>query len=248
MCIEVAPDWYRRAFGELYPVLYAHRTVETARPEAEFAAAQTGLRSTDTVLDLCCGNGRHMVHLAKCVSCMVGLDHSRELLQAARQTVGGAAHLVCADMRAIPFESVFDAIVNFFTSFGYFFAAEENVQAVKAVGRALKPHGRFFIDYVNRAHVERTLHPRSSRRSGEYALHERRWIDRRRNRINKATEVFRQDTKIGEVHESVCMYSPAEFQELLAAGGLQVLRFFGDYSGGPLDDAHPRMIAVGRKA
>ena len=36
------------------------------------------------VVDLCCGAGRHMVHLAGCAGFMAGLDYSRELLRLAR--------------------------------------------------------------------------------------------------------------------------------------------------------------------
>ena len=61
----VEKDWFAHAFDALYPVVYAHRTVESATAESAFAIEQLRLCNSCSVLDLCCGNGRHMVHLLK---------------------------------------------------------------------------------------------------------------------------------------------------------------------------------------
>ena len=113
---NIAEDWHQRSFGALYPVLYAHRNVEAAAPEAAFAAQRLGLRPDDRVLDLCCGNGRHMVHLLRHTPRVVGLDYSPDLLALASEQLGNSAGLVRGDMRAVPFGAVFDAVTNFFTS------------------------------------------------------------------------------------------------------------------------------------
>ncbi len=266
---QVPADWYTKTFDALYPVVYAHRSVEAAEPEARFAAEQVRPRPEDSVLDLCCGNGRHMVHLRKRAGRLVGLDYSADLLQIAAQNLdveGGESdpsdsadregsrqrptplRLVRADMRFIPFENAFDVVVNFFTSFGYFLSPEENRQVVEGVSAALKPGGRFFIDYVNRAHVERTLVPESTRNQGPYEIRERRWIDAATCRVNKKTHVTREGALVAETGESVRLYTQDEFRGLLAEGGLCMERVFGDYSGALFDETHPRMIVVGRKA
>lgn len=244
---EVAHDWYRRSFDALYPVIYAHRTVESAAPEAAFAARQLELNEGKSVLDLACGNGRHLAHLLQRTRRAVGLDYSAALLARARETVGRRAGLVRADMRAVPFAGAFDAVTNFFTSFGYFFEDAENLRTVRSVAQALKPGGRFFIDYMNRAHVEATLVPRSRRRIGEYEVAEERWIDARRRRINKTMAVYKGDVRLENLEESVRLYESDELQQLLAAGGLTVDRFFGDFTGEPYGRNSPRMILVGRK-
>jgi SAM-dependent methyltransferase len=278
---QVATDWYTRTFDALYPLVYAHRSVEAARPEAQFAVEQVGMKADDSVLDLCCGNGRHMLHLLSKTPRLVGLDYSADLLRIAARNVGAAGvsedksgrqapadlsdapgrseegpspesprtpRLVRADMRRIPFENAFDVVVNFFTSFGYFPCAEENLQVVRGVSAALKPGGRFFIDYVNRAYVEATLVPESVRSQGDYEIHERRWIDAKAGRVNKRTRVTKEAALVTETGESVRLYRLEEFRDLLAGGGLDVDGVFGDYSGAPFDEMHPRMIVVGHKA
>lgn len=243
----VAPDWFARAFNKLYTVIYAHRTVGAAAPEAEFAARVLSLASYDRVLDLACGNGRHIVHLLRRASQVVGLDYSADMLTLARENVGTQAPLVRADMRALPFAQRFDVVVNFFTSFGYFQSRAENEAVVKQVAGVLADRGRFFIDYVNAEHVRATLVPHSNRSAGPYAIAERRWLDDR-ERVNKCVVVRQGTEHVAEQAESVQLYSPAEFAALLEIGGLHVEEFYGDYDGSPLDSSRPRMIATGRKA
>ena len=123
---RIDEDWYATAFSALYPILYSHRTIASARPEVDFAVEQVGLCSTDTVLDLCCGNGRHMVHLTSSSRHTIGLDYSRDLLRIASEAVGAKSELILGDMRALPFRDSLDVVFNFFTSFGYFQSCEEN--------------------------------------------------------------------------------------------------------------------------
>ncbi|MDP7640440.1 MAG: class I SAM-dependent methyltransferase, partial [Candidatus Hydrogenedentes bacterium] len=177
------------------------------------------------------------------------LDYSDDLLRVARQSLGHRGRLVRADMRSQPFESVFDVVVNFFTSFGYFQSERENLMVLHGVASALKPEGRFFIDYLNRAYMEENLDPSSVRFYGDYEIRENRWIDSEKHRINKRTSVFKEGLEISQSGESVRLYTETEFKELLAKGGLRIEKMFGDYTGAACCDAtQPRMIVIGRKA
>ncbi|MBI4558731.1 MAG: hypothetical protein HY706_14210, partial [Candidatus Hydrogenedentes bacterium] len=64
----------------------------------------------------------------------------------------------------------------------------------------------------------------------------------------KQATVIRDEVEIAVLHESVQLYDPDEFGDLLRAGGLEVERLFGDFSGVALGPAEPRMIAVGHRA
>ena len=244
----VPDDWFERSFDALYPVLYAHRTVEAAAHESHFAAEKLGLCQGARVLDLACGNGRHLVHLRACGAIGIGLDYSRFLLSEAARILGSTAGLVRADMRAVPFHGRFDAVVNFFTSFGYFNERDENVRAVKNVAEALKPSGHFFIDYINSAHAEQHLVPLALRTAGELAVEESRWIDHATRRVNKCIVVRHPEKPVRRFAESVQLYEHDEFVQLLHDGGLKVTDVFGDYAGAPWDKSQPRMIAIGTKA
>ena len=245
---SIADDWFHQSFDALYPILYEHRTVEAARPESLFSIEETGLAESDCVLDLACGGGRHIAHLLKACPNVVGLDYSPHLLSAAQETLGAGAKLVRADMRHQPFVNCFDVVMNYFTSFGYFQTPEENLNVVHGIAKALKPGGRFFIDYLNRTWAENNLQPETRREVQGFEISERRWIDSEAHRINKTTVVSKNGQQVSDSGESVQLYVREAFTELLAEGGLRAVRVFGNYDGAPMSDHQPRMIVVGHKA
>ncbi len=245
---SVEEDWFERAFEHLYPVLYANRSIEAAEPEVHFAVEALRLTEDDEVLDLCCGTGRHMFHLLKHVRRVTGLDYSDTLLRAAREALGGQARLVRADMRAVPMVEGFDAVCNFFTSFGYFAQEEENQQSINHFASALRHGGKFFIDFINSEYIVQHLVPHSERSAGEYDIQDARWIDVKGERLNKRTTVIREGHVLEVFTESVRLYSPRRFVEMLESAGLTPERIYGDYTGAPLDPDLPRMIFTGSKA
>ncbi len=244
---EVQADWYASAFDALYPVVYAHRTVEAAAPEAAFALKALEITSRDVVLDLCCGNGRHMVHLVPHARRVIGLDYSPHLLCLARRSLGGKGLLLRGDMRSLPFPETFDVVTNFFTSFGYFMDEAENRSVARGIGRVLRPSGRFLVDYLNADYVEANLVPESQRESAGYRIHERRWIDSALRRVNKVMEVSRGGRMVSRSSESVRLYTVREMTNLLGSAGLEVTALHGDYDGTPVANTRPRVILVGRK-
>jgi len=238
--------WHEHGFGTLYPIVYAHRDAASAAPEAAFAAKCLSLKPSDHLLDLGCGGGRHLAHIAPLVGVAVGLDFSEVLLALARNSEMGAAW-VRADMRTLPFGMTFDVAVSFFTSLGYFAREDENEHAIEELARVLNPGGRFFVDYLNAPHVERTLIPESYRERDGYGIYERRWLEPGVRRVNKAVRVTRGQETVSEWRESVRMYTESEFRAMLSRNGLAVEQAFGDFVGSPLADDRPRMILVGRK-
>ncbi len=50
-----------------------------------------------------------------------------------------ALETICRDMRTIPFERRFDAVVNLFSPFGYFNSREEDRKVLSQIAKALKP-------------------------------------------------------------------------------------------------------------
>jgi ubiquinone/menaquinone biosynthesis C-methylase UbiE len=245
---EIDTEWFATAFGGMYPRLYAHRSVEAALPEAEAACRMLGLGPGDALLDLCCGAGRHLVHLQDMTGRAVGLDYSANLLREARTRLRPETLLIRADMRAIPFTGGFDAVTNFFTSFGYFFTPGEHEAVVRGLARCLRPGGRFLLDFLNERHVRDTLEPESRRSDGSLDIVERRWIDENTRRVNKTVEVFENGRRVHEAQESVRLFTRDELTMLLAGAGLDVETVAGDHAGSPAGPDAPRLILAGRKA
>ncbi len=98
---ETDSPWYRQHFNEDYRTLYAARDDAEAEVQATFAEEQLKIRPHDTVLDLCCGHGRHLEALARRNIRAVGVDLSLPLLKEA--LARGSGPLLRADKRRLPF-------------------------------------------------------------------------------------------------------------------------------------------------
>lgn len=267
--IPATPEpWYHRAFGPAYLDHYAHRDDREAERVAEFLHARLGFSSDARLLDLCCGAGRHLAHLAPRAGAAFGLDLSPDLLRRAGQRriearvaepenaslpasrfARAPFELVEADMRRLPFaDRSFDVIVNLFTSFGYFEEEEENQRVLSEVARALTPGGSFAIDHINRPHLLRHLRGESERvwEDGARAL-ERREFDPHASRVVKRVRRFEPDGVETRWVESVRVYSREDLEGALEAAGLRPFDARGDYDGSPLRETSPRMILFARR-
>jgi 2-polyprenyl-3-methyl-5-hydroxy-6-metoxy-1,4-benzoquinol methylase len=133
--------WYVDFFRSDYLNVYGHMfTEERAEKESAFVARTLDLKPGASVLDLCCGQGRHSVQLAKRGFKVTGLDLNAEYLDLASKAAEAAnvkIETVAGDMREIPFENKFDAIVNMYSSFGYLESEAEDLKVLESAVKAL---------------------------------------------------------------------------------------------------------------
>lgn len=250
--VECGPDggaWYVAAFRHDYIQRYAHRDDGLGRREAAFALRALNLKAGSSVLDLCCGAGRHSRALARAGLSVTGVDLSKDLLHAARSDSKGLGiEYLRADMRAVPLrDGSMDGVVSLFTSFGYFAADSENERVLAEVARILKPRGRYLFDFFNRAATLRLLVRESRSFAGGVALRERRWYDARRGRLNKLMLRGPYDRK-GAILESVRAYAPSDLRTLLERAGLKIVAQHGDLNGADFDArTSPRCVLVAEK-
>jgi ubiquinone/menaquinone biosynthesis C-methylase UbiE len=250
--------WYEESFGTEYLELYSHRDAAEARSDVETIVRLLDPPRDEPLLDLCCGACRHILVLRGMgFSKIVGLDLSRELLDVgARQLadVEGASAAPCAgielvrsDMRQIPYEGYFATVLSLFTSYGYFETDEENQEVFYAVYRALRPGGRFLIDYMNRDYVIANLVERDQKTLPDrHILYLRSLTDGCR-RVEKTTTVTTASGRVREFHESVRMYSQAEMVDMLAAAGFADVQCYGSLDGQACALDSKRLILIAEK-
>lgn len=200
------------------------------------------------LLDLACGEGRHLRELRRAGIDAVGLDLSLALLRLARRSELPPFLLVRADMRGLPFgDRSFDAVTSFFTSFGYFAAGEEDLQVAREIRRVLEPGGRFLLDYLNASRVRAGLVPEETLELDGGSVHVTRSIedDAVVKRIRIASG---QDGRPRLHEERVRLYEPDELESLLASVGLVTTDRFGDYEGAPYAFHSSRLVLMGDAA
>lgn len=238
-------EWYRVAFGEVYPLVYAHR--DDAEAERVATAFAPRLGGTGPVLDVACGGGRHTAAFARAGVDTVGVDLSEFLLAEAVQRRGLAGRVVLGDMRSLPFrDGALGGAMNMFTSFGYFDDEADDARALAEVARVLRPDARFLMDFANAASIGEVDVETTRRVEGGVRIEERRECAGRV--LTKRVRVVRPDGSDARYEERVRMYTAAELEALLAGVGLQVRARFGDYQAGAFDPSgSSRVILLAEK-
>ena len=237
-------EWYQSWFGEAYLELYPHRDEAEARRAVALLVARGVVRDGSRVLDLACGAGRHAVELARHGARVTGLDLSLVLLRAARNRWSGP--LVRGDMRYLPLKSAaFDAVVNLFTSFGYFSSDEESEGVLRDVARVLAPGGWFALDFLNAPAVRARLVARDSKQvQGKRVVQERRLSNAGRTVV----KVIHLEHEGKSFEERVRLFERDELERMLSDAGLRIEAALGDYDGGPHTAESPRLLLLARRA
>jgi SAM-dependent methyltransferase len=236
-----------RLFGEDYlwfwgPLLGDEQSDE----EAELVWRLLELEPGSQVLDLACGHGRIANRLAAPGARVTGLDATPLFLERAREDAaarGVEVEYVEGDMRAIPWRDRFDAIVSWFTSFGYH-EDDELRGILRGVREALRPGGRFLLETVHLPVLMRQFRDAFvSERDGDLLIERRRFEPRESKMLTDYTAV-----RGGEVRHYgifVRMFTFTELRDWLLAAGFSGVAGYGR-DAEPLSEEHRRMVVVAR--
>jgi D-alanine-D-alanine ligase len=172
---HVSSDWWCRIFNSLYlktdaDVVDDQKITAT---EIDIIADILDLQPKDRILDLCCGQGRHSLELARRnLRNVEGLDRSHFLISKARERAkseGLAVKFREGDARKLPYPAdSFDVVCILGNSFGYFETLQDDFKVLKEVIRILKPWGRLLIDIADGSFLKNNFQKRSWE-----------WIDRK---------------------------------------------------------------------
>jgi SAM-dependent methyltransferase len=232
-------------FGEDY--LYFYETWlddDLSDAQAELVWRTLQLAEGDEVLDVPCGHGRLANRLAARGARVTGLDADAFFLERARADAaarGVEVEYVEGDMRELPWEERFDAVVNWFTSFGYFDDAG-NAAWLAAARRTLKPGGRLAIDVHSRDVFLRNFVPADVvERDGDLLVDRHRFAVES-GRVESERWVVRSG-KVQKTEYSVRFYTYTELRSLLLASGFTAVQAVG-HDGKPLTQETRRMIVI----
>lgn len=241
-------NWYQDWFGQDYVKVYPHRDEKEARQHVDFVIRALGLKKNQHILDLGCGGGRHAIRLSGLGYNTTCLDLSSVLLEIAKNKKYDKCciRFVKADMRKMPFTNTFDALVSFFTTFGYFKTDDENLKTLKSIESVLKPGGVFFQDYLNKTYVIENLVPFDSKKMQGYEIIQERFYNKKDERIEKKISLI-ENGKTRNYFESVRLYTLEEMKNLLKKTSLTLQATYGDFDGSDFLENSPRLLLTGRK-
>ena len=181
---------------------------------------------------------------------MVGLDLSGDLLAEARYRAsqrGLTIDFIQGDMRRLPFQAEFDALINVFTSFGYF-EDTENAQVLKEAAKCLRPQGRFLIEMINRDGILRNFQPRMWQGLPDGFLLIETNFDPLTSRTAGRTVFISQAGQVREYPLFTRAYSVHELRTLLLESGFAQVEVYGGLDRSPFALDGLRMVAVARKS
>ncbi|MEX2015114.1 MAG: class I SAM-dependent methyltransferase, partial [Candidatus Hydrogenedentales bacterium] len=165
---HLPPDWWRTLFNSMYLKTdgdVVENESNTAR-DIDFLVREAALEPNDRILDVCCGQGRHCLELARRgFNNVSGIDRSRYLIRLARRRAKRQNLNVSfqeGDARKLRFsEHHFHCVTLFGNSFGYFEQQADDQAVLAAVKRTLAPNGVLVMDLVDGEWMARHFAPRS---------------------------------------------------------------------------------------
>jgi D-alanine-D-alanine ligase len=165
---HLPPEWWRTLFDALYLKTDGDVVESSTNTEAEVSALieATALKSGDRILDLCCGQGRHAIELAKRgFTDVTGIDRSRYLVRLARRrarSLGLSVNFHEGDGRKFRLPRVpYDCVAIMGNSFGYFDASDDDRAVLERVRKALVPGGTLVLDLTDGDWMRSNFEPRS---------------------------------------------------------------------------------------
>jgi len=226
-------EWWRELFDSLYLMTdgdVVENDINTVR-EVDTLITATGITKQDRILDLCCGQGRHVLELARRgYQSVRGIDRSGYLVRLARrraQEAGLTANFLEGDARKLRIaDASIDCVTILGNSFGYFATEEEDARVLEAVARILRSGGTLALDITDGAWIKEHF----EKRSWEW-IDQNHFVCRERSLSNDGTRLITREVVVHDERGVIAdqfyaerLYTVDRIQTLLAGAGFKALR------------------------
>ena len=244
-------SWYEQdGFWETFaPALFSSDRMLSAGQEAEKIVSLLKLQPGVSICDLCCGPGRHSLELGRLGYFVTGVDRTGLYLEQAKKKAdeqGLNIRFVQEDMRSFCGPNAFDAVINVFTSFGYFENAADDKRVLENVYKSLKNGGIFLIDIMGKEVLARIFQEKRWREEDGVIILEETKVSEDWSSVDSRWIII-TDGRRDECRFSLRLYSAAQLGELLKSCGFGQVEFYGDLSGSAYDQTAKRLVVVAHK-
>jgi SAM-dependent methyltransferase len=243
--------WWEELFSDDFIRTMDRLSPKIVRRDVDFIEDSLGVEQGAVILDLACGGGEHAVELASRGYSVVGHDLSLTMLARAgdeAQERSQKLNFLHGDMRELAFDSTFDAVYCWDTSFGYF-DEERNADVLARIHRALRPGGMLLLDLANRDYIA-SRSPSVVWFEGDGCrcmddMH----VDFFTSRLTVKRTVMFDDGRARELDYSIRLYALHELGKLLHDLGFKVVEVTGHqaHKGVYFGAESPRVIILAER-
>lgn len=247
--------------ARFYDAENAEMTADLALYEALYA------RVRGPVLDVGCGSGRVMLHLAQQGARVVGVDRSAEMLARGQRKldvmreVKRRVTFVAGDVLTADLPGRFKLILVPYNGFMHFHSQADQLAALRRFRALLAPGGVVVLDLPNAGEAYATQDDNAlvlersfiEPESGNLVMqHSVSTLDRIAQQLH-VTWIYDEVLPDGLVRRTVAPLLLryvffSEMELLLTAAGLRRIAVYGDYDEAPFEEGCPRMIVMAGKA
>jgi ubiquinone/menaquinone biosynthesis C-methylase UbiE len=209
-----------------------------------------GLPAGSRVLDVPCGQGRHAHLLAEAGFDVEGLDYSADLLAVARRRgIGPTLRYRQGDMRKMPgrWTDRFDAVLNLFTSFGFFAHPRDDVRVITEFARVLKRGAILVWHGGSRDGVMARFLAKDWWTASDGTLFAQEREFDALSGVLTVHSTWRKGNRSGNREHRLRLYTATKLAELCADAGLVVEQAYDGFNDRPLIRSSSEMLLIARK-
>jgi len=197
-----------------------------------------------------CGQGRHAHLLAESGYDVDGLDYSTALLDvASKRGTGENLRYTRGDMRKMParWTNRFDAVLNLFTSFGFFAHPADDARVIREFARVLKPGGILIWHGGSRDGVMARFLARDWWTSPDGSLFAQEREFDSLSGVLTVHSTWTKGARKGSREHRIRLYTTTRLAELCSDAGLVVEQAFDGFTDRPVRRTSSEVLLVARK-
>ena len=230
---------------EFRNLLFPEDKVDAAGEEVQKIIELAGLEK-GKILDIPCGVGRHSKELHQHGFEVVGVDKTSSYVKEARKNFSDDMEFVNQDMKDFRRAGEFDAVINWWNSFGYFENKEDDLKMLENIFDSLKDGGILAMDVWGKEIAAKRDFGHNWSKSGElYNMEKTRVKDSWKKA--ETTWIKIEDGEKVEYTWEQRLYAASELEQALKHAGFSTVEFYGNLEGDDYDEDADRMIVVAEK-
>lgn len=241
-------EWWETYFNKYYS-LTSFASGLSSKTEVEFILSKCKISNSASILDMCCGDGRHSLELLTKQYSVNSIDYSDVLLEKAKSKCSKYPFWKYSNIDIRKFSEIDKYELSIcIGGLGFFMSENDNVLAIDKLSCSVKPGGYLFIDhqdpeyYKARSELKRTY----AFPKGIKIIDNRCYSEEKRGLII-TREIFQKDNLLENSQQFIRLYSRYEISNILKMHNFINIEFFNSYSSDSLNNDTPKLIVIGKR-